>query len=163
MTWVPTQLPVKRQRPGLVPASDSTPGNSLPNRRCTGTVRCASRATLSRIEISLSFLGSFFGTVKSVLHIERIERVSKPQPRGALEGQIAHASLAACRWMRRTWFHPDANQRDVLHNTVPFVQNGRAQKRRTHQHRLESQLRYDSVMSAEMSWSDKARRRPETS
>ena len=138
-------------------------GNSFPIAVVLGTVRRAARATLSRVEISLSFLGSFFGTANSVLHIERIERVSRPQPRGALEGQVVRASLAACCWMRPTWFHSDANQRDVLHNTVPFVQNGLAQKRRTHQHRLESQLRYDSVMSAEMSWSDKARRRPETS
>ena len=109
------------------------------------------------------FLGSLFGTADSVLLIERIERASRPQPRGALGGHIAHASLAAWRWMRPTWFHLDASQIDVLRNTVPFVQYELAQKRRTLQHRLESQLRHDSVMSAEMSWSDKTRRRPETS
>ena len=167
-----TQLAVRRQRPGLEQGACFgqrgghlvlSLGNSFPIAVVLGTVRCAAHAARPRFEVSLSFLGSFFGTADSVLHIERIERVSRPQPRGALGGHMAHASLAACRWMRPTWFHLDASQRDVLRNTVPFVQYELAQKRRTLQHRLESQLQYDSVMSAEMSWFDKARRRPETS
>ena len=136
-------------------------GQTIPDRRCTEHGEAAN-ATLTRTGVSLSFFDFFFGRAPSCSPIE--DRVClRPATAWCHGGHTAYASLglpldAPDMFYRRPW----CGQGDVLRNTVPSVQDELVKANASAPFGEPTPIRLISVISAQMCWSDKARRRPET-